>query len=86
MCTGNERTYSTLITPTRLHLCSRQTNECRLGLEEVRMVMNTKVVQLHGADDDDMNVAAHVAKPEVTSGCEVGAAAVLEGQLMHSGM
>jgi hypothetical protein len=37
------------------------------------MVMNTKVVQLQGADGDDMNVTALVAKPEVTSGCEMGA-------------
>jgi len=61
-------------------LCSRQTNGCRLGLEEVRMVMITKVVQLQGADGDDMNVTALVAKPEVTSGCEMGAVAGLEGQ------
>ena len=74
------RVYTTLITPTRLHLCSRQTNGCRLRLEEVRMVMNTKVVQLQGADGDDMNVTALVAKPEVTSGCEMGAVAGLEGQ------
>jgi hypothetical protein len=70
-----------LITPTRLHLCSRQTNGCRLRLEEVRMVMNTKVVQLHGADGDNMNVTALVVEPEVTSGHEAGAVPVLVGQV-----
>ena len=70
-----------LITPTRLHLCSRQTNGCRLRLEEVRMVKNTKVVQLREAESDDMNVTALVVAPEVTSGHEAGAVPDLAGQV-----